>query len=187
MFIRKPSRRVKKATVKAARSERPKVSSKALSVVHLMNSPPVLHSNAAPSTRKSGEAFAAAPLLCDCSTKFCLSSWLKEIHHQDTKAQEDNDLKFQIRNLRSIFLCAFVSWWLTFRFLRAKVLAIDAVPGRNDDGDCAGDLRLTRQANQRLRLIRRDVAELFDSSSFEPRDIRELFRSAENAHPTCAA
>ena len=64
------SRRVKKATVNAASSERPKDSSKALSVVHLMNSPPVLHSNAAPSTRKSGEACAAAPLLCDLSAKF---------------------------------------------------------------------------------------------------------------------
>lgn len=50
-----PSRRVKSATVAAASSERPNESSSAESVVHLMKRPPVLHSRAATTTRKSGD------------------------------------------------------------------------------------------------------------------------------------
>jgi len=58
LFSPKPSRRVKIATVMAANSERPKESSSPESEVHLMKSPPVLHSTAAATTKSRGETLA---------------------------------------------------------------------------------------------------------------------------------
>jgi hypothetical protein len=46
---------VNRATVRAARSERPNESSNAESVVHLMKRPPVLHKSAAATTSRIGE------------------------------------------------------------------------------------------------------------------------------------
>src|SRR5687768_11005535 len=55
-FKPNPSRRVNKATVIAARNERPNESSRPESVVHLMKRPPVLQMIAAARTSKRGEA-----------------------------------------------------------------------------------------------------------------------------------
>ena len=62
-FNPNPSRRVKSATVIAARSERPKDSSRPESVVHLMKRPPVLQMIAAAKTSKRGEDEALARVL----------------------------------------------------------------------------------------------------------------------------
>ncbi len=62
-FRPNPSRRVKSATVIAARSERPKDSSRPESVVHLMKRPPVLQMIAAAKTSKRGEDEGLARVL----------------------------------------------------------------------------------------------------------------------------
>src|ERR671921_363063 len=69
------------------------------------------------------------------------------------------------------------------RLPRAQVLAEDPVPRRDDDGDRAGDLRLAGESDERLRLVRLDVAELLDAPAFEACHVGEFLRAAEHADP----
>src|SRR5215212_2377577 len=68
-----------------------------------------------------------------------------------------------------------------------EVLAEVAVPGRDDDGDGAVRSRLTREAYERARLLRVDVAEERHHLPLAPVDLRELLSAAEHADPARAA
>src|SRR5947209_3718121 len=70
----------------------------------------------------------------------------------------ETSIKF---SLRDFLARLFVRFFLTQEFSELRV------PGRNDYGDSSRSLRHARQTNDWLRLVRGDVTELFDSSSFE--------------------
>src|ERR1051326_3049469 len=159
----KPSRRVANAITIAARSERPKEIPNAERCVALMKRPPVLHRIAAPSTSSKGET---------CALLF--SDWIgltkigTLIHG------------FVLLGLFTVRPSHFTRGLLLFE--RLQELSKLSIPRRNHYGHGTVGFRLTSEPDQRLRLGRIDVAELFDLLPFAGCHIGEFFRTANHTN-----